>query len=161
VLVYFLFILVLYTVFIGLYVCVVEYGIMAKLIQPPQKFVTPEWYYGCQYLYGNTEAKRVAAERLLMESKRTIEDTKKTTERLLFENKKRTGEPVLLCWMNTTDIQVFLLVDKIIRNSRCNFIHVLTNLNVNPARSQGGLVGSIEPPPLCDPSAKSRKHCIA
>jgi len=67
---------------------------MAKLIQPPQKFVTPEWYYGCRYLYGNTEAERAAAERLVMESQRTMEDTKKTTERLLFENKKRTGEPI-------------------------------------------------------------------
>ena len=65
---------------------------MAKIIQPPQKFVTPEWIYGCRYLYGNAEAERAAAERLIMESQRTMEDTKKTTERLLFENKKRTGE---------------------------------------------------------------------
>jgi len=65
---------------------------MAKLIQPPQKFVTPEWIYGCRYLYGNAEAERAAAERLVMESQRTMEDTKKTTERLLFENKKRTEQ---------------------------------------------------------------------
>jgi len=65
---------------------------MAKLIQPPQKFVPPEWIYGCRYLYGNTEAERAAAERLIMESQRTMEDTKKTTERLIFDNKKRTGE---------------------------------------------------------------------
>ena len=65
---------------------------MAKLIQPPQKFVPSEWIYGCRYLYGNAEAERAAAERLIMESQRTMEDTKKTTERLIFENKKRTGE---------------------------------------------------------------------
>jgi len=81
---------------------------MAKLIQPPQKFVPPEWIYGCRYLYANAEAERAAAERLIMESQRTIEDREKTTERLVFDNKKRTGEchhftfisrkhPVLLC----------------------------------------------------------------
>jgi len=51
-----------------------------------------EWIYGCRYLYGNTEAERAAAERLVMESQRTMEDTNKTTQRLVFENKKRTGE---------------------------------------------------------------------
>jgi len=65
---------------------------MAKLIQPPQKFVHPEWVYGCRYIYANTEAERAAAERLIMESQRTMEDTKKTTEHLVFENKKRTGK---------------------------------------------------------------------
>jgi len=69
-----------------------RYVVMAKLIQPPQKFVPSEWIYGCRYLYGNTEAERAAAERLVMESQRTMEDTNKTTQRLVFENKKRTGE---------------------------------------------------------------------
>jgi len=64
---------------------------MAKLVQPPQKFVTPEWIYGCRSLYANAEAERAAAERLVMESQRTMDDTKKTTERLVFDNKKRTG----------------------------------------------------------------------
>ena len=70
---------------------------MAKIIQPPQKFVIPEWIYGCRHLYGNAEAERAAAERLIMESQRTMDDTKKTTDRLLFENKKRTGKHYILC----------------------------------------------------------------
>jgi len=79
---------------------------MAKIIQPPQKFVTPEWIYGCRYLYGNAEAERAAAERLIMESQRTMEDTKKTTERLLFENKKRTGEQWASFFMNWISIDI-------------------------------------------------------
>lgn len=68
------------------------YVVMAKIIQPPPKFVVPEWIYGCRFLYANAEAERAAAERLIMESQRTMEDRKKTTEHLVFDNKKRTGE---------------------------------------------------------------------
>jgi len=70
---------------------------MAKLIQPQQKFVPSEWIYGCRHMYANAEAERAASERLVMESQRTMEDTKKTTERLVFDNKKRTGGHHFMC----------------------------------------------------------------
>jgi len=52
---------------------------MARLVQPPPKFVHPEWTISNQMKYANAEGERAAAERLVEESKRLVDETDKTT----------------------------------------------------------------------------------
>jgi tektin-1 len=52
---------------------------MAKLMQLPPKFTHPEWVISNQMKYANAEGERAAAERLVDEAGRVIEETDKTT----------------------------------------------------------------------------------
>jgi len=54
---------------------------MAKVVQPPPKFVPPEWTISNQTKYANAEAERAAAERLIAESDRLAEETDSTTKK--------------------------------------------------------------------------------
>ena len=54
---------------------------MAKLVQPPPKFVHPEWNMSNQMKYANAEGERSAAERLIEESKRVVDDTDDRTKK--------------------------------------------------------------------------------
>ena len=65
---------------------------MAKLLQPPPKFTHPEWVISNQYKYANAEGERAAAERLVDESKRLVEETDKTTFKTQRDVNKKFGE---------------------------------------------------------------------
>jgi len=54
---------------------------MAKLVQPPQKFIPPEWNQSNICKYNCAENARIASERLIDESDRLIEETFQTTKR--------------------------------------------------------------------------------
>ena len=53
---------------------------MAKLVQPPPKFLHPEWNLSNQMKYANAEGERSAAERLIDESERVCDDTTTITK---------------------------------------------------------------------------------
>jgi tektin-1 len=54
---------------------------MSKLVQPPPKFTHPEWTISNQTKYANAEGERSAAERLIAESDRVIDDKTRKTQR--------------------------------------------------------------------------------
>jgi tektin-1 len=62
---------------------------MAKLMQPPPKFVPPEWVISNQTKYANAEGERAAAERLIEESKRVVDDTESTTFKMQRDVNKK------------------------------------------------------------------------
>ena len=65
---------------------------MARIAAPPPKFTIPEWTISNQIKYGNAEAERAAAERLVEESKRVDEETRKTTFKTQRDVNKKIGE---------------------------------------------------------------------
>ena len=64
---------------------------MAKLVKPRPKFVHNEWIHANKHLFANCEAERSAAERLILDSFRTVDDTAKTTKRVVDDSLKRLG----------------------------------------------------------------------
>ena len=64
---------------------------MAKLVQPPPKFVPPEWTISNQTKYANAEAERAAAERLIAESDRLGDETDATTKKDQRDVNKKLG----------------------------------------------------------------------
>ena len=64
---------------------------MAKLVQPPPKFVHNEWIHSNKHMFANCEAERIAAERLILDSIRIVDDTAKTTKRVVEDSQKRLG----------------------------------------------------------------------
>ena len=64
---------------------------MAKLVQPPPKFTPPEWTISNQMKYANAEAERAAAERLVDESKRLVDETDGTTKKTQRDVNKKFG----------------------------------------------------------------------
>jgi tektin-1 len=64
---------------------------MARLVQPPPKFTHPEWVISNQLKYGNAEVERAAAERLVDEAGRIIDDTDKTTFKVQRDVNKKFG----------------------------------------------------------------------
>ncbi|KAK2191725.1 hypothetical protein NP493_47g05049 [Ridgeia piscesae] len=62
---------------------------MAKVIQPPPKFTHPEWRVSNQSKYANAEAERIAAERLIAESDRLVDETGRTTVRTQTDVNKK------------------------------------------------------------------------
>jgi hypothetical protein len=64
---------------------------MAKLFQPPPKFVHSEWIIANQHLFANCETERAAAERLVLDSHQTIDDTTRITQRVVDDSQKRLG----------------------------------------------------------------------
>ena len=85
---------------------------MARLVQPPPKFVHPEWTISNQMKYANAEGERSASERLVAESNRLIEETDKTTFKTQRDVNKKFGkhfEAQLFenLWANTYHIETF------------------------------------------------------
>ena len=64
---------------------------MARLQQPPPKFMHPEWVISNQTKYANAEGERAAAERLVMEADRVISETDKTTFKVQRDVNKKFG----------------------------------------------------------------------
>ncbi|XP_075415707.1 tektin-1 [Tenrec ecaudatus] len=54
---------------------------MAKLLQPPPKFLPPEWHIANKNQYHNAEAQRSRSERLVAESQRLVDEIEKSTRR--------------------------------------------------------------------------------
>ena len=65
---------------------------MAKLVQPPPKFVHPEWVISNQTKYANAEGERSAAERLIAESDRLVDETNARTRKTQRDVNKKFGE---------------------------------------------------------------------
>ena len=64
---------------------------MAKLVQPPPKFVPPEWTISNQTKYANAEGERAAAERLIAESDRLSAETEARTKKTQRDVNKKIG----------------------------------------------------------------------
>ena len=64
---------------------------MARLLQPPPKFTHPEWVISNQTKYASAEGERAAAERLVMEADRVINETDKTTFKVQRDVNKKFG----------------------------------------------------------------------
>jgi len=54
---------------------------MAKLVQPPPKFIVPEWHQSNSHKFNSAEKERQVSEKLIDESDRLIEETHVTTEK--------------------------------------------------------------------------------
>ncbi|XP_008067275.1 tektin-1 [Carlito syrichta] len=54
---------------------------MAKLLQPPPKFLSPEWYIANKSQYHRAEAQKSRSERLVAESQRLVDEIEKTTRK--------------------------------------------------------------------------------
>ncbi|XP_032695780.1 tektin-1 [Lontra canadensis] len=54
---------------------------MAKLLQPPPKFLPPEWHVANKNQYHRAEAQRSRSERLVAESQRLVDEIEKTTRK--------------------------------------------------------------------------------
>lgn len=65
---------------------------MAKLVQPPPKFIPPEWNQSNICKYNCAENARIASERLIDESDRLIEETFQTTKRTQQNINNKLGE---------------------------------------------------------------------
>ena len=64
---------------------------MAKLATGPPKFLHPEWVVSNQMKYGNAEGERAAAERLIAESDRLMDETAKRTHKTQRDVNKKLG----------------------------------------------------------------------
>lgn len=67
---------------------------MSKLAQPPPKFTHSEWIISNQLKYATSEGERIAAERLIDESVRAIEDTHKVTKQVQKDVSKKLHQRV-------------------------------------------------------------------
>lgn len=61
-------------------------------MDPPPKFLPPEWRLANQIHYGNAEAERSRSERLTAESKRLIEESGMAAKRMQQDASKRLGK---------------------------------------------------------------------
>lgn len=65
---------------------------MAKLLQPPPKFLPSEWQVANKSQYHRAEAQRSRSERLVAESQRLVEEIEKTTRRSQSDVNKKLGK---------------------------------------------------------------------
>ena len=65
---------------------------MAQLVKPQPVFTHPEWNISGQSIYANAEGERAAAERLVDESERVIDDTDDVTKKTQRDVNKKLGE---------------------------------------------------------------------
>ena len=64
---------------------------MAQLATGPPKFKHPEWVISNQVKYGNAEGDRAAAERLIAESDRVVDETTQRTYKTQRDVNKKLG----------------------------------------------------------------------
>ena len=64
---------------------------MAQLATGPPKFRHPEWVVSNQVKYANAEGERAAAERLIAESERVVDETAKRTFKTQRDVNKKLG----------------------------------------------------------------------
>lgn len=65
---------------------------MAKLLQPPPKFLPLEWHIANKNQYHRAEAQRSQSERLVAESQRLVEEIEKTTRKSQSDVNKKLGK---------------------------------------------------------------------
>uniref|UniRef100_A0A6I8NVT4 Tektin n=1 Tax=Ornithorhynchus anatinus TaxID=9258 RepID=A0A6I8NVT4_ORNAN len=64
---------------------------MARLLQVPPKFLTPEWHIANKHQYNGAESQRCRSERLVAESQRLVDEIEKTTRRSQSDVNKKLG----------------------------------------------------------------------
>ena len=65
---------------------------MARLLQPPPKFLPAEWHMANENQYHRAEAERSRSERLVAESQRLVEEIGKTTRKSQSDVNKKLGK---------------------------------------------------------------------
>lgn len=65
---------------------------MAKLLQPPPKFLPSEWQVANKNQYHRAEAQRSRSERLVAESQRLVDEIEKTTRKSQSDVDKKLGK---------------------------------------------------------------------
>lgn len=65
---------------------------MAKLLQPPPKFLPSEWHIANKNQYHRAEAQRSRSERLVAESQRLVDEIEKTTRKSQSDVDKKLGK---------------------------------------------------------------------
>ena len=65
---------------------------MAKLVTGPPKFTHPEWTHSNLSNYANAEGERQAAERLIAESDRLVDETANRTHKTQRDVNKKLGK---------------------------------------------------------------------
>lgn len=74
---------------------------MAKLLQPPPKFLPSEWHLANKNQYHKAEAERSRSERLVAESERLVDEIDKSTRRSQSDVNKKLGKTMHLVYMWT------------------------------------------------------------
>ncbi|KAI2580929.1 TEKT1 isoform 2 [Pan troglodytes] len=75
---------------------------MAKLLQPPPKFLPSEWHIANKNQYHRADAQRSRSERLVAESQRLVDEIEKTTRKSQSDVNKKLGRSALaLTWCTT------------------------------------------------------------
>lgn len=72
---------------------------MAKLLQPPPKFLPSEWHLANKNQYHKAEAERSRSERLVAESERLVDEIDKSTRRSQSDVNKKLGKTMHLVYM--------------------------------------------------------------
>lgn len=72
---------------------------MAKLLQPPPKFLPSEWHVANKNQYHKAEAERSRSERLVAESQRLVDEIEKTTRKSQSDVNKKLGKTAHLVYL--------------------------------------------------------------
>lgn len=90
---------------------------MSRLAQPPLKFTHSEWNISNQLKYATSEGERIAAERLIDESFRAIEDTHQTTTQVQKDVNKKLSQRVdeMRYWETEAENYLETIKDEIVR----------------------------------------------
>ncbi|XP_014017688.2 tektin-1 isoform X2 [Salmo salar] len=88
---------------------------MSRLMDPPPKFLPPEWRLANQIHYGNAEAERSRSERLTAESKRLIEESGMAAKRMQQDASKRLEQRIhdIKFWRTELDQKLEEIVQEI------------------------------------------------
>ncbi|CAB1347669.1 unnamed protein product [Coregonus sp. 'balchen'] len=88
---------------------------MSRLMDPPPKFLPPEWRLANQIHYGSAEAERSRSERLTAESKRLIEESGMAAKRMQQDANKRLEQRIhdIKFWRTELDQKLEEIVQEI------------------------------------------------
>ncbi|XP_024298038.1 tektin-1 [Oncorhynchus tshawytscha] len=88
---------------------------MSRLMDPPPKFLPPEWRLANQIHYGNAEVERSRSERLTAESKRLIEESGMAAKRMQQDANKRLEQRIhdIKFWRTELDQKLEEVVQEI------------------------------------------------
>ncbi|XP_030633677.1 tektin-1 [Chanos chanos] len=88
---------------------------MSRLLEPPAKFLPPEWKYANQVHLRNAEAERARSERLTAECRRLIEESNKSAKRMQKDASKRLEQRIhdIKFWRQELDQKLEDMVQEI------------------------------------------------
>ncbi|XP_038615486.1 tektin-1 [Tachyglossus aculeatus] len=87
---------------------------MARLLQVPPKFLTPEWHIANKHQYNGAESQRCRSERLVAESQRLVDEIEKTTRRSQSDVNKKIEQRLeeIKFWKKELDDKLEQLVNE-------------------------------------------------